>query len=71
MQFMSDGPATSSRVSGATWIGLFLSLFGVVIIRQAFRLFGPTCPSPPWLGDNMIGHFLVDFVGNVLPRLFS
>ena len=33
---MSDEPAT--------WIGLFLSLFGVVIIRQAFRFFTPDMP---------------------------
>ena len=44
MQIMSDEPATSSRVSSATWIGLFLSLFGVVIIRQAFRFFWSDMP---------------------------
>ena len=44
MQIMSDEPATSSRVSSATWMGLFLSLFGVVIIRQAFRFFWSDMP---------------------------
>jgi uncharacterized protein len=41
---MSDEPVTASRISTATWIGLFLSLFGVVIIRQAFRFFTPDMP---------------------------
>lgn len=41
---MSDEPATAPRISTATWLGLFLSLFGVVIIRQAFRFFTPDMP---------------------------
>lgn len=41
---MSDGPAAPSRISTATWIGLFLSLFGVVIIRQVFQFFTPDMP---------------------------
>jgi membrane protease YdiL (CAAX protease family) len=31
---MSDQPATTSKVSAATWIGLFLSLFGMLLVRQ-------------------------------------
>jgi membrane protease YdiL (CAAX protease family) len=41
---MNDRPVIGARVSSATWIGLFLSLFGVVIIRQAFRFFTPDMP---------------------------
>ena len=41
---MNDEPAKALRISSATWIGLFLSLFGVVIIRQAFRFFTPDMP---------------------------
>jgi membrane protease YdiL (CAAX protease family) len=41
---MNDEPAKASRILSATWIGLFLSLFGVVIIRQAFRFFTPDMP---------------------------
>jgi hypothetical protein len=41
---MSTEPARDGRISTATWIGLFLSLFGVVIIRQAFRFFTPDGP---------------------------
>jgi hypothetical protein len=43
-QIMSTEPARDGRISTATWIGLFLSLFGVVIIRQAFRFFTPDGP---------------------------
>jgi membrane protease YdiL (CAAX protease family) len=42
---MNDELATTSRISAATWLGLFLSLFGVVIIRQAFRFFTPDMPA--------------------------
>jgi len=31
---MSDQPATTSKISAATWIGLFLSLFGMLLVRQ-------------------------------------
>lgn len=41
---MSDEPASASGISFATWLGLFLSLFGVVIIRGAFRFFMPDMP---------------------------
>ena len=125
-----------SRVKLATWIGLFLALFSMIIIRDAFRAFAPNAGPRlnllkeclmfssagtvlwllkrrglrrtaaivlplvifsvgHWTGGaaniliafasgatltafylwrkdlvaNMIGHFLVDFVPNVLPRL--
>jgi hypothetical protein len=41
---MTDKPATNAKLPTATWLGLFLSLFGVVIIRQAFRFFTPNMP---------------------------
>jgi hypothetical protein len=44
---MSDKPATDVKVSVATWIGLFLSLCGMLIIRQAFRFFVPTITPTP------------------------
>jgi CAAX protease family protein len=44
---MSDKPATDVKVSVATWIGLFLSLFGMLIIRQAFRFFVTTITTTP------------------------
>lgn len=44
MPIMSDEPVTTSKTSPVTWVGLFLSLFGVVIIRQAFRFFTPDMP---------------------------
>jgi membrane protease YdiL (CAAX protease family) len=39
---LSPEPARGGKVSGATWIGLFLSLFGILLIRQIFLFFGPT-----------------------------
>jgi membrane protease YdiL (CAAX protease family) len=39
---MSYQPATASKVSAATWIGLFLSLFGMLLIRQTVSYFAPT-----------------------------
>ena len=39
---MNDIRAQSpAKISSATWIGLFLSLFAMVVIRQAFVLFVP------------------------------
>jgi uncharacterized membrane protein len=60
---VTDKPAVAAKVSRATWIGLFLSLFGTVILTGFYL----------WRRDlvaNMIGHGLVDFVANILPRLF-
>jgi uncharacterized protein len=34
-------PARARNVSSATWIGLFLSLFGILSIRQVFLFFAP------------------------------
>jgi uncharacterized protein len=39
---MSDQPTTKLKVSPATWIGLFLSLFGMLLVRQAVSFFAPT-----------------------------
>jgi membrane protease YdiL (CAAX protease family) len=38
---MSDEPATASRTSTATWIGLFLSLFGMLLVRQVVNYAWP------------------------------
>jgi membrane protease YdiL (CAAX protease family) len=35
-------PVRASKVSGATWIGLFLSLFGMLIVRQLVNHYWPT-----------------------------
>jgi membrane protease YdiL (CAAX protease family) len=39
---MSDKPATELKVSPATWVGLFLSLFGMLLVRQVASYFWPT-----------------------------
>lgn len=39
---MNDKPAADSRVSRATWMGLFLALFGMLIVRYAVSYFWPT-----------------------------
>jgi membrane protease YdiL (CAAX protease family) len=39
---MSDKPTTELKVSPVTWIGLFLSLFGMLLVRQAVSFFAPT-----------------------------
>jgi hypothetical protein len=38
---MSDEPATVSRTSTATWIGLFLSLFGMLLVPQVVKYAWP------------------------------
>jgi membrane protease YdiL (CAAX protease family) len=37
----SDQPSASTRVSWATWVGLFISLFGMLVIRQVVAFFIP------------------------------
>jgi hypothetical protein len=44
---MTGKPATDVKGSAATWIGLFLSLFGMLIIRQAFRFLAPSITTTP------------------------
>lgn len=39
---MTNESAPASRLSRATWLGLFLSLFGMLLIRQAVSYFLPT-----------------------------
>lgn len=39
---MIDNPATKPRSSSTIWIGLFLSLFAMLIVRQAVSYFWPT-----------------------------
>jgi membrane protease YdiL (CAAX protease family) len=34
-------PAVPAKISGATWIGLFISLFAMVVIRQVFVFYVP------------------------------
>src|SRR5437016_8770229 len=38
---MTNEHAVATRISPATWIGLFLSLFAMVVIRHAFAFFVP------------------------------
>lgn len=39
---MNDAPAAAMKVPVATWIGLFLSLLGLLLIRQTVSYFAPT-----------------------------
>ncbi|MEY2541638.1 MAG: protease family protein [Verrucomicrobiota bacterium] len=39
---MTDQSVSRARISSATWIGLFLSIFAILIIRQAVSYFWPT-----------------------------
>ena len=106
---MTNEHAVARKISPSTWIGLFLSLFAMVVIRYAFVFFVPEMTFASailketliWFGHwsggaanilialaagiiltgfylwrrdlvaNMIGHGLVAFVANVLPKLFS
>lgn len=57
-----------SIFAAAHWTG------GMVNILMAFVVGGIVTVSYVWRRDllaNMFGHFLVDFVGNILPALFS
>jgi uncharacterized protein len=42
LPLMPNEPRLQSKVSTATWIGLFISLFGMLIIRQTVSYFWPT-----------------------------
>src|SRR5438094_4510879 len=39
---MTDGYAMAKRISRPTWVGLFLSLFVMLVVRQAVSYFWPT-----------------------------
>jgi membrane protease YdiL (CAAX protease family) len=39
---MNDKPLAESKISSATWIGLFIALFGMLIVRQTVSHFWPT-----------------------------
>lgn len=39
---MNDEPATAPKISSFTWIGLFLSLFGMLLVRQVVNYVWPT-----------------------------
>jgi membrane protease YdiL (CAAX protease family) len=39
---MTDGSAVAKRISRATWLGLFLSLFVMLLVRQSVSYFWPT-----------------------------
>ena len=39
---MTDGSAMAKRISRATWVGLFLSLFLMLLVRQSVSYFWPT-----------------------------
>ena len=50
------------------WTGGWANIVIALVLGAVLTLFYL------WRGDlvaNMIGHFMVDFIGNVLPRLFS
>ena len=42
LPLVPNEPRLQSKVSSATWIGLFISLFGMLIIRQTVSYFWPT-----------------------------
>jgi membrane protease YdiL (CAAX protease family) len=42
---MNEQPVTATKVPAATWVGLFVSLFGLLLIRQTVSYFAPT-PTP-------------------------
>ena len=39
---MTEGSAMAKRISRATWVGLFLSLFVMLVVRQSVSYFWPT-----------------------------
>src|SRR5438067_13846326 len=39
---MTDGYAMAKRISRPTWVGLFLSLFVMLVVRQSVSYFWPT-----------------------------
>ena len=39
---LTDGSAVAKRISRATWVGLFLSLFVMLLVRQSVSYFWPT-----------------------------
>src|SRR5205809_1868402 len=39
---LTDGSAVAKRISRATWVGLFLSLLVMLLVRQAVSYFWPT-----------------------------
>src|SRR6267142_2696587 len=39
---MTDEPAIAPKISLATWLGLFLSLFGMLLVRQVVNYVWPT-----------------------------
>jgi hypothetical protein len=38
---MNDRPNPTTRSRGATWVGLFIALFGILIVRAAVYAFYP------------------------------
>ncbi len=44
---MNDEPATAPKISSATWLGLFLSLFGMLLVRQVVNYVWPTPTFTP------------------------
>lgn len=43
---MSDNSSIRAKAPIATWVGLFISLFGMLIVRQAVSYFWPDLPFP-------------------------
>jgi len=47
---MNDRPNPTTRNWGATWVGLFIALFGILIVRAAVYAFYPpySLPAAAW-----------------------
>jgi hypothetical protein len=47
---MNDRPNPTTRNRGATWVGLFIALFGILIVRAAVYAFYPpySFPAAAW-----------------------
>jgi len=42
LQTMNEEPAIAPKTSAVTWLGLFISLFGMLLVRQVINYFWPT-----------------------------
>jgi hypothetical protein len=47
---MNDRPNPTTRSRGATWVGFFIALFGILIVRAAVYAFYPpySFPAAAW-----------------------
>jgi hypothetical protein len=74
---VTDKPSVAGKVSRATWVGLFLALFAMVVIRHAFVFFVPeTTFASAILKETLIWASAVALLvivrrGERLPKLHS